>query len=88
MSALASQERTNRRASSSISSKSARTRAGSKPDILVKTERFASKLNGARRKPMAEPTPAPTGTRQRAIPSFSQSRAAWSGAAPPKAIMV
>ena len=37
---------------------------------------------------MAEPTPAPGGTRQRSMPSFSQSRAACSGAAPPKAIIV
>ena len=36
----------------------------------MNTERLASKLNGARRKPIAEPTPAPDGTRQRRMPSF------------------
>ncbi len=41
---------------------------------------------GARRKPTAEPTPALGGTMTRAMASFSASRAAWSGAAPPKAI--
>lgn len=36
---------------------------------------------------MADPTPAPGGIRQRSIPSFSHSRAACKGAAPPKAII-
>ncbi len=40
----------------------------------------------ARRKPKAEPTPAPTGTTIFFMPSLRASRAACSGAAPPKAI--
>ena len=40
----------------------------------------------ARRKPKAEPTPAPTGTITFFMPSLRASRAACSGAAPPKAI--
>ena len=50
--------------------------------------RVASKLKGARRKPIADPTPAPVGTRRREIPNFSHKRPACNGAAPPKAIIV
>ena len=88
MSASASQERTKARASASMSANSAATAEASNAAIVMNTERFASKLNGARRNPMAEPTPAPSGIRQRAMPSFSHKRAACSGAAPPKATIV
>ena len=60
----------------------------SKSDRRMNWLRLASKLKGARKNPMADPTPAPAGTNMRAIPSFSQSRPACKGAAPPKAIMV
>ena len=50
--------------------------------------RTTSKAIGARRKPTAEPTPAPAGISTSAMPSFSARRAACSGAPPPKAIRV
>ena len=37
---------------------------------------------------MADPTPAPGGTSTSSMPSFWARRTAWTGAAPPKAIMV
>src|SRR5437763_845023 len=43
---------------------------------------------GARSSPIAEPTPALTGTSTRLMPSFSARRAACSGAAPPNAMSV
>src|SRR5260221_414900 len=43
---------------------------------------------GVEELPLAEPTPALVGTMMRAMPSFSATRAAWSGAAPPNATRV
>ncbi len=82
------QERTKAAASWRSSASTRRTAAGLNAEMVMRWLRVASKLKGARRNPMAEPTPAPGGTRKRSMPSFWQSRPAWSGAAPPKAITV
>ena len=88
MLAVASQDRTKPVASASISANNCMMIAGRNADNRMNTDRLDSKLNGARKKPMADPTPAPCGIRQRSTPSFSHSRAACRGAAPPNAIMV
>ena len=75
-------------ASFSISANIELTAAASKLPSRTNRLRTTSKAIGARRKPTAEPTPALAGISTSAMPSFSASRAACSGAPPPKAISV
>ena len=75
-------------ASASMSRSRSSTRLADKWRSKARSLRTTSKEMGARKNPMAEPTPAPVGMTTRRMPSFCAKRPACRGAAPPKAIMV